>query len=756
MDKDILSNDQTGAPTTATLALSGMSCASCARSIEKALSGQEGVTEVSVNFPAEQARVVYRPEALSLEDLTAAVAEAGYRATPIDEAGGEEESGDRNAEAVAEARRRMIMAWSINLPMMAIMVAHMFFGLHIPGYHGLMVVLAFGVIALAGRETLVSAYKSVRHRAANMDALIALGTLAAFATGPLALFGLGIDNYTGVAAMILAFHLLGRYIEVRARGRAGQAIRELLELGAKTARILRDDREVEVPIRDLQKGDIAMVRPGEKIPADGVVVEGRGLIDESMVTGESIPVLRQVDDEVVGATINQDGGLKIRITRVGQESFLAQVVKMVREAQASRVPIQVFADRVTSFFVPAVIGLSLLTFVVWLAFPTYPQAVAAWAGRFLPWVNPELGRLSLALFAAVAVMVIACPCALGLATPTALMVGSGMGARHGILIRSGEAIELMREIKTIVFDKTGTLTRGQPAVTDVRILADLDQEAILRYAGSLEDNSEHPLARAVVEKAREHGIEPQPATDFQATGGRGVAGRVDGRRVVIGTREMMQEEKIDFASVEDQIQALEDEAKSTMLIAVDGRIVGLLGLADTLKDGSAEAVEKLKGMGFAVVMISGDNQRTARAIADQVGIKKVLAGVMPDRKAAEIRELQKQSGLVAMVGDGINDAPALAQADVGIALGTGTDVAIESSDITLVRGDLQAVVGAVKLSRATFRKIRQNLFWAFFYNVVAIPTAMLGLLHPAMAPVAMALSSITVVANSLTLQRQKI
>ncbi len=742
-----------------TMSLSGMTCASCAQNIEKALRKQTGVIQASVNFPAERARVVYDPDAITTKELTSAVSAVGYQAEVTRTGkGGEDKSeeADQSAYAVAAARNKMIIAWSITLPSMAVMIVHMFLGIDIPGYHWLMVLLAAGVLVFSGKETFVSAFKSIRHLAPNMDALIALGTAAAFITGPLAALGLGIDNYSGVSAMILAFHLAGRYIETRVRGRASKAIRELLELGAKSARVLREGQEFEVPVEEVEKGDVLVVRPGEKIPADGVVIEGRSLVDESMVTGESIPVLREADNEVIGATINQDGLLKIRTTRVGSDSFLAQVVELVREAQATRVPVQAFADRVTNYFVPAVIGLSLLTFLVWAVFPAYPHALAEWASNFLPWVDPTLGRISLALFAAIAVMVIACPCALGLATPTALIVGSGMGAQNGVLIRSGEAIEIMKEVKTVVFDKTGTLTRGEPEVTDVLSLDDMDTHTVLMYAGSLENNSEHPLARAVVNKAREEGVEMRATSDFQAVSGRGITGMVDERRVAIGTRELMRAEQIDFTAAEEKVKELEENAKSTMFLAVDGQVVGLLGLADTLKDGSEAAVAELKGMGFSLVMISGDNERTAHAIASQVGIDQVLADVMPEHKAAEIKRLKDEHGTVAMVGDGINDAPALAQADVGIALGTGTDVAIESSDITLVRGELDAVVSAIKLSRETFRKIKQNLFWAFFYNVVAIPAAMLGLLHPVIAPIAMALSSITVVANSITLQRKDI
>ncbi len=744
-----------GAGATSTLTLSGMSCASCASNIEKALKKTPGVQSASVNFPAERASVTYDPSAVTAADLIETVGGAGYGAEVLSDEEPGEEGEHQDAELVS-SRRKMIVAWSITLPMMAVMIAHIFFDVTIPAYNILMLVLALGVITLSGKETFESAAKSLTHLAPNMDALIALGTAAAFITGPLAALGLGIDNYSGVAAMILAFHLAGRYIEAIARGRASKAIRQLMEMGAKSARVLRDGEEVEVPIGEVKKGDLMIVRPGEKIPADGVVTEGRSSVDESMATGESIPAVRSENDEVIGATVNQDGLLKIEATRVGQDSFLAQVVELVREAQATKVPVQAFADRVTSYFVPTVISISIITFIMWVVFPDQFQSVAAWASGYLPWVDPTLGRFSLAVFAAVAVMVIACPCALGLATPTALMAGSGRGAQNGILIRSGEAIELMKEVRTIVFDKTGTLTRGEPVVTDVMPLGDVSERDLLYRAATLENSSEHPLARALVAKAGEEGIEIGESSDFRAVTGRGIVGSVDGHRIAVGTRALMEEEKIDYSPAEETIKKLEENARTTMLAAIDGKVVGALGLADTLKPGSAEAVKELGKMGFKMVMISGDNQRTARAIAREAGIEGVIAGVMPDQKAAEIKRIQEESGPVAMVGDGINDAPALAQADVGIALGTGTDVAIESGDITLVRGELEAVVSAVKLSRATFRKIKQNLFWAFFYNVVAIPTAMLGLLHPVMAPIAMALSSITVISNSIRLQWEDI
>lgn len=747
----------TDEPLTRTLDLSGMHCTACARTIEETLSQTDGVNSARVNFPAEQARVVFDPRRVAEADLIAAVEQAGYRAQPAETAAADRpgDGPDRGEQALKGIRRVMVLAWAITLPMMLLMLAHLFFGLTVPGMDLVMVAAALAVLALSGWSIFLSGWKSLRRLSPNMDALISLGAAAAFLTGPLRLAGLGIDSYAGVSAMIVAFHLAGRYLETIARGRAGRAIRELMELGAKTARVLRDDQEVEIPVQAVRIGDLLVVRPGEKIPTDGSVVKGRSAVDESMVTGESIPANRGAGDDVIGATVNQEGVLYVRATRIGNDTFLAQVVELVREAQTTQVPVQAFADRVTRFFVPAVMLLAVLTFIAWLTVPGPLQALAAWAAQLLPWVNPELGRVSLAVFAAVAVMVIACPCALGLATPTALMVGSGLGARNGILIRSGESIELMKAVRTIVFDKTGTLTRGEPIVTDVQPLVDdFKTDTLLTLAASLEHYSEHPLARAVVNRARDKNLSLQPVSDFQAETGQGVTGNIAGKAVAIGTRALMQARGIDYNEAESAVAALESAARSTMLVAVDNRVVGLLGLADTLKPGSKAAVAELQSMGFRVLMISGDNERTARAVAQQAGIDQVLAGVLPNRKAAEIERLRQETGRpVAMVGDGINDAPALARADVGIALGTGTDVAIESSDMTLVRGDLEAVVRAVKLSRATFRKIQQNLFWAFFYNVIAIPAAMLGLLHPVMAPVAMAMSSLTVVLNAIALQR---
>jgi len=559
--------------------------------------------------------------------------------------------------------------------------------------------------------------------------------------------------------MIMSFHLLGRYIEAKAKGRASQAIRKLLELEAKTARILVDGEEKEVPIDEVEVGNVMIVRPGEKIPTDGVVIEGQSAVDESMATGESMPVMKKVGDEVIGATVNQRGMLKVRATKVGQDTFLSQVIKLVEECQGSKVPIQEFADKVTSYFVPTVLGLAVVALALWLAVPDTIKVVSLWAQQFLPWVDPNLGVVTLAIFALVATLVIACPCALGLATPTALMVGSGMGAENGVLIRHGEAIQTLKNVDTIVFDKTGTITKGKPEVTDIVPAEGHAKEKVLRLAASVEVGSEHPLGEAILRKAKEENLELYKAEEFEAVTGRGVKAKIGlspQKLVLVGNRKLMEEEEVDYKSLENDLKRLEEEAKTAMLVVVNGKIAGAVAVADTLKEDSVQAVRELERMGLKTTMLTGDNRRTAEAIAKKVGISRVLAEVLPDQKVKEIQKLQENGETVAMVGDGINDAPALTAANVGIAIGTGTDIAIESADVTLVRGDLSSVVTAIKLSRKTFSKIKQNLFWAFFYNTVALPAAMLGLAHPVIAEIAMATSSVTVVTNANLLRRARV
>jgi Cu+-exporting ATPase len=753
------------------LPIGGMTCASCVAHVEGALAEIPGVVSVNVNLATEKATVEYIPTLTGLPDFRRAVAEVGYEVLPTAEEQAEEEL-SREVRKMQDARRRMILAWAFTGPIILWMLPEMLFGLAWPNetvFKLGMLLLAVPVLFWVGQRTYAAAWRSSIHGAPNMDALIAMGTGASFLTG-IATFFAPIPTYAGVAAMIMAFHLTGRYVEASAKGRASQAIRKLLELGAKTARILVDGTEQEISIDEVQPGDVMIVRPGEKIPTDGIVVEGESAVDESMATGESMPVNKHPGDEVIGATVNQDGLLKVQATRVGKDTFLAQVVRLVEQAQGTKVPIQAFADRVTAVFVPIVIGVALLTFLAWFLFPNVLRPIAEWAAGFLPWVNPNLSTFTLALITTVSVLVIACPCALGLATPTALMVGSGIGAENGILIRSGEAIQSMRDVRVVVFDKTGTLTKGQPEVTDQisniqyptsNVKRETSTNNLLYWAASVEVGSEHPLGKAIVRRAEEQGLALGELADFEALRGKGVRGVVDGKSVLVGSRALMEENGVGVAAMEDEMRRLEDEGKTAMLVAWSPELVraerelfGVLAVADTLKEDAVDAVRELKALGLQTAMITGDNQRTSQAIARQVGIDHVLAEVLPEAKLIEVQRLQGETdGLVAMVGDGINDAPALTQADVGIAIGTGTDIAIEAADITLVRGDLSGVVSAVKLSRATFNKVIQGLFWAFFYNVVMIPLAILGMMHPVLAEIAMATSSVTVVTNANLLRR---
>ncbi len=742
---------------TSTIRIGGMTCASCSQAITRSLIKTEGVKDANVNLATEKATVRFYPGKTSYAQIKKAIEDTGYQVLERENKKARfEEEALREQKKLAIAKNKALISWALTIPIMLWMIPEMFFGLALPNaavFNIGMIVLAAPVLFIPGWATYRSAAKAVWHRNANMDVLIMLGTLASFLTGPPSFFT-PLANYAGVSAMIMSFHLTGRYIEAKAKGRASQAIRRLLELEAKTARVLRDGKEVEVSIDEVEKGDLMIVRPGEKIPTDGTVEEGESGVDESMATGESMPVQKKAGDTVIGATINQRGLLKVKATKVGEETFLSQVIKMVEEAQGSKVPIQEFADRVTSYFVPSVLALALITLLMWLAFPQVVGSVGVWASQFLPWVDPTLGVVSLAVFATVATLVIACPCALGLATPTVLMVGSGMGAENGVLIRRGEAIQTLKDVKVIVFDKTGTITKGQPEVTDTVPAEGYSENEVLRLAASVEKGSEHPLAEAIIKKAEEEGLELAELERFEAVTGRGIKAEIEGQsEVLVGNRKLMDEAGIDYSGLEPELKRLEDEAKTVVLIAENGKCVGVVAEADTLKEDSVEAIAELETLGLQTAMLTGDNRRTAEAIASKVGISKVLAEVLPDKKVAEIRRLQEEAGLVAMVGDGINDAPALTQANVGIAIGTGTDIAIEAGDVVLVRGNLSDVVKAVKLSQATFRKIKQNLFWAFFYNMVMIPFAMMGLAHPVIAEAAMAFSSVTVVTNANLLRR---
>jgi Cu+-exporting ATPase len=569
-----------------------------------------------------------------------------------------------------------------------------------------------------------------------MDSLIALGTVVAYLTGFLQFF-LPVQDYSGVAAMIMAIFVTGKYIESKARGKAGQEIRKLLELGAKNARVLRNGKEIEVPISEIKVGDVMIVKPGEKIPTDGIVTKGESSVDESMVTGESLPVDKLKGSNVIGATLNQDGILYVKATKVGKDTFLSHIIELVEEAQGSKIPIQRVADKITNIFVPSVLGLSVLTFIGWAIF----------------------GSVSSAFGASIAVLVISCPCALGLATPIALTVGSGMGAKRGILIRKGEAIQTMKDVKIIMFDKTGTITKGKPEVTDIEVSRGISEKEFLEISGSLEKLSEHPLSRAIVNHANLKSY--KSVKNFKNLRGRGIEGNILGKKYFIGNRRLMDENKINIKEFVKRIDELEGQGKTVMILALEKtkKVLGLVAVADSVKEDSLKALKYLHKKGYYTVMITGDNEKTARAIAKEVGIKKVIANVLPEDKSEEVKKMQMklgEKGFVAFVGDGINDAPALKQANVGIAMGTGTDIAIESGDIVLTKGSLIGVCQAVELSKATFSKIKQNLFWAFAYNVIAIPLAVAGLLHPVIAEIAMAASSITVVSNANLLRRKKI
>jgi Cu+-exporting ATPase len=740
---------------TISFTIGGMTCASCASTVEKALNKEKSVTSASVNIATEKAVVTYDGDELSKEDFKRIVSNTGYDLLVFEDERSSDEDENEDLKKVEKAKKKMIGVWAFTIPIILWMIPEMVFGIMWPSHEFFnlgMILLAIPPLFIFGRKTFVSAYKAVSHGSANMDVLIAIGTGAAFITGP-AVFFTPIANYAGVAAMIMAFHLTGRYIEESAKGRASQAIKKLLELGAKTATVIVDGEEKEISIDEVQPGDVMIIKPGEKIPTDGEVIQGKTTIDESMATGESMPVERSIGDEVIGATVNQNGLIRVKATKVGKDTFLSQVIKMVEEAQGTKVPIQEFADRITSIFVPAVLIIALATFVLWIAFPESFRSIGMWAQSFLPWVDPSLGTVTLATFATIAVLVIACPCALGLATPTALMVGSGIGAENGVLIRKGEAIQTMKDVHTIVFDKTGTITKGKPEVTDLITVNNTSKEMLLQFAASIEAGSEHPLGVSIVNDAKSKSIELKEITDFQAITGKGVQGKIDDKIVIVGSRKLMGEYGLNADTLEDQLIQLEEQAKTAMLVATEDKILGIVAVADAIKEDSIMAIKELKSLGLETAMITGDNKRTAKAIAKAVGIDHVVAEVLPDGKVTEIKKLQEAFGVIAMVGDGINDAPALTQADVGIAIGTGTDIAIESSDITLVRGDLSAVITAVKLSRATFKKIKQNLFWAFIYNAIAIPFAIAGLLHPVIAEIAMASSSISVVTNANMLRR---
>lgn len=738
-----------------TLKVKGMHCVSCANNIEKTLGKTDGVESANINFAVEKVTIEYDPKKIELKDIEKKVSDIGFQLVLEDENDYKaNEEIDEDEIEVNKAKRKMLISLAISGIMMTIMMINMFV-IPVPGYLPIVVLLGLPVVFGTGWHVHVGSFKALKNKSPNMDVLVSLGSLPPYLIGLLGFF-IPIQTFVEMATTIMTFHLLGKYLEVRAKGKASQAIKKLLEMGAKSARIIVDGREIDVPIKDLQIGDIMLVRPGEKIPTDGVVVEGSSLVDESMATGESMPVKREKGHEVIGATINKQGFLKVKVTKIGKDTFLSQVIKMVEECQGSKVPIQEFADRVTGYFVPAIIIITIATFISYNVFSKFHLGIIEWASTFLPWVNPDANPLTLAFITATAVLVISCPCALGLGTPTALMVGSGKGAERGILIRNGEAIQTLKDVKAIAFDKTGTITKGKPEVTDVMALNDANEKDIFYYAATIENASEHPLAYAIVEKANSEKINLGEVTNFNAIVGMGVEGYIDGEKVLVGNRKLMNENKISYKDHEKELIRLEEEAKTAMLISRGNKLLGIIAVADPIKEDSKRAIEELESMGIKTAMITGDNKRTADAIGRKVGISHVISEVLPDGKVEEIKNLQKQYDVVAMVGDGINDAPALKQSNVGVAIGTGTDIAIEAADITLVRGELGGVISSIKLSKATFRKIKENYFWAWFYNAVAIPVAVLGLLHPMIGAGAMAISSLNVVYNSLRLKKVNI
>ncbi len=629
---------------------------------------------------------------------------------------------------------KLLWSWILTIPIAILMLSERIFSvplIEMPYFNIIILILAFPVIFVFGWNTIKSGIRGLFTFYFNMDSLIALGTIIAYLTGIVYFTGI-IQDYSGVSAMIMAFFTTGKHIEAKARGKASQEIRKLLEFGAKKARILRNNKETEIPVEEVKLGDIMIIKPGEKIPTDGIVIKGESSVDESMITGESLPVDKIKGSNVIGATINQDGLLYTKATKIGKDTFLAHIIELVEEAQSSKVPIQKMADKITSVFVPVILVLAVLTFLNWWLF------------------SKDLSR---AVGIGVAVLVIACPCALGLATPTALMVGSGMGAKRGILIRKGEAIQTMKEIKIIVFDKTGTITKGKPEVTSIKTIGKTTEKELLNISANLERLSEHPIAKAIVMKANLKSY--KKAEKFKVLRGRGVEGKIDGDLILIGNQTLMKERKINLNNSIVIIEKFEEEGKTTMIVAKNKKVIGVIAVADSIKEDSQKAISILNKEGYTTFMITGDNVKTAESIAKQVGIKHTIANVLPEDKAKKVEELQKK-GMVAFVGDGINDAPALKQSNVGIAMGTGTDIAIEVGDIVLARGSLMGVVQSIHLSKATFKKIKQNLFWAFAYNVIAIPLAVGGILHPVVAEIAMALSSITVVTNANLLRNSNI
>mgnify|MGYP001455855976 CR=1 FL=1 len=715
-----------------TLLVEGMTCAACSARVEKMLGKVEGVVKVNVNLSTNKAIVDFPSGVVETSALIAAVEKAGYKAQVQRESDVDKEKQMREKE-IKSLKTSFIISLILTAPLVAAMFFHMAGQTNILTNGYFQWALATPVQFIIGYRFYRGAYHSVRGGGANMDVLIALGTSAAYFYSIYNLFNMVHEYYFEASAVIITLIVLGKLFEAIAKGKTSEAIKKLMGLQPKTARVIRNDTEMDIDIDDLLVGDIIVVRPGEKVPVDGIIVEGSSALDESMITGESIPVDKKEGDQVIGATINKFGAFKFKATKIGKDTVLSQIIRLVEDAQGSKAPVQKLADKISGIFVPTVLVIALVTFLIFYF----------------------LGDFNTGLINAVAILVIACPCALGLATPTAIMVGTGKGAENGILIKSGEHLEMAHKMDAIIFDKTGTITKGEPEVTDVEAVNGFDENELLRIAGSVEKTSEHPLGQAIVGYAESQLVMLKDAESFAAVPGKGLKAKFEGRDVLIGNRKLMNEGSIDLTRMEDEISSLEEQGKTAMIVSVDGKLAGIIAVADQIKNTSLTAIKELQDMGLQVYMITGDNERTAKAIASQVGIGNVVADVLPEHKASKVEELKGQGKHVGMVGDGINDAPALAAADVGFAIGTGTDVAMEAADITLMRGDLSGVVTAIRLSHRTMKTIKQNLFWAFFYNSVGIPFAALGFLNPMIAGAAMAFSSVSVVTNSLRLRNFK-
>jgi Cu+-exporting ATPase len=723
------------------LKISGMTCASCSAKIERKLNKLDGVENVNVNLIAEKATFDYNEKKLKLTDIINVVQGLGYGAETIEDSNPDKDKEKKERE-IKNLRVQLIISAVISLPLVIAMITAML-GIKIEWIHNsyLQFLIATPVQFIIGYRFYKGAFYAIKSKSPNMDVLVVMGTSAAYFYSVYNVFyqvvqkGMMKDLYFEASTIIITLILLGKYLEAIAKGKTSEAIKKLMGLQAKTARVIRNNVEQDILIEEVLVGDIVVVRPGEKIPVDGKITQGNSSVDESMITGESMPTGKKVGDIVIGATINKYGTFKFETTKIGRDTMLAQIIKMVEDAQGSKAPIQKIADKVSGIFVPVVLLIAVFTFLIWYF---------------------VVGNFTMGLVSAVAVLVIACPCALGLATPTAIMVGTGKGAENGILIKGGEHLETTYKLNAIILDKTGTITKGQPEVTDVITLGKLQEKDILFLAAISEKKSEHPLGVAIYEKGKKEFGEIVDPNKFETIPGKGIITDIDGKNISIGNRRLMSQNNIDVSSVEQTLINLESDGKTAMLISVDNKLEGIVAVADTLKENSKVAIEDLQKMNVEVYMITGDNKTTANAIASQVGIKNVLAEVLPEHKAEEVEKLKAEGKIVGMVGDGINDAPALATANVGMAIGTGSDVAIEAADITLMRGDLRSIVTAIKLSRKTMNKIKQNLFWAFVYNIIGIPFAAMGMLNPVIAGAAMAFSSVSVVTNSLSLKRFKV